>query len=229
MTAEKQEDIDRLRLELEQRRIEQDKELRLKELDLQKAQALKPQWATPVLVALFGGGIGLLGNFYSNQQSIKVEQEKQKGMIVIEAIKTGDPTTAAKNLVFLSNAKLIELSKAQRDSLVEITGSNPLPVLPQVGTGSAMDVEAAAFNAIFEGRLQEARALFGKAYTAYPTLHNVDEIFHKVLTQDLIRKHEAASEAQKAEIQKQVITTILKDYSWGLPDATKEKLKSISQ
>jgi hypothetical protein len=230
MTNENQENIDRLRLELDQRRIDQDRDLKLKELELQKTQSLKPQWATPVFVALLGGGIGLVGNFYNNQQALKVEQEKQKGTIVIEAIKTGDPTAAAKNLVFLSNAKLINLSKEQKANLVEIAGKNPIPALPQAGTtASAIDTEAAAFNAIIEGKLEEARILFGKAYAAYPTLHNVDEIFRKVLTQDRVDNYSSADTAKKAEIQKQIAEEILKTYSWGLTDDTKAKLRSIAQ
>jgi hypothetical protein len=230
MTNENQENIDRLRLELDKRRIDQDRDLKLKELELQKTQSLKPQWATPVFVALLGGGIGLVGNFYNNQQALKVEQEKQKGTIVIEAIKTGDPTAAAKNLVFLSNAKLINLSKEQKANLVEIAGKNPIPALPQAGTtASAIDTEAAAFNAIFEGKLEEARILFGKAYAAYPTLHNVDEIFRKVLTQDRVDNYSSADTAKKAEIQKQIAEEILKTYSWGLTDDTKAKLRSIAQ
>jgi len=230
MTNENQVNIDRLRLELEQRRIDQDRELKLKELELQKTQSLKPQWATPVFVALLGGGLGLVGNFYNNKQALKVEQEKQKGTIVIEAIKTGDPTAAAKNLVFLSNAKLINLSKEQKKNLVEIAGKNPIPALPQAGTNaSAIDTEAAAFNAIIEGRLEEARSLFGKAYAAYPTLHNVDEIFRKVLTQDRVNNYSSADAAKKAEIQKQIAEEILKTYSWGLTDDTKAKLRSIAQ
>ena len=231
MANENEESIDRLRLALDQRRIDQDKELKLKELELQKNQSLKPQWATPVFVALLGGGIGLLGNFHNNRQALQVEQEKQKGTIVIEAIKTGDPTAAAKNLVFLSNAELIMLSKEQKTKLEEIAGKNPIPALPQAGTtGVAMDIEAAAFNAIIEGKLEEAKVLFGKAYTAHPTLHHVDEIFRKVLTQDRINNYNAyADGAKKAEIQRQVADEILKTYSWGLPDATKEKLKIIAQ
>lgn len=230
MTNENQENIDRLRLELDQRRIDQDKELKLKELELQKTQSLKPQWATPVFVALLGGGIGLVGNFYNNQQALQVEQEKQKGNIVIEAIKTGDPTAAAKNLVFLSNAKLIVLSEEQKAKLIEIAGTNPIPALPQAGTtGSAIDIEAAAFNAIIEGKLEEARSLFGKAYAAYPTLHNVDEIFRKVLTQDRVNSYISADGTKKAEIQKQVADEILKTYSWGLTDETKARLRSIAQ
>lgn len=230
MTNENQENIDRLRLELDQKRIDQDRDLKLKELELQKTQSLKPQWATPVFVALLGGGIGLVGNFYNNQQALQVEQEKQKGTIVIEAIKTGDPTAAAKNLVFLSNAKLINLSEEQKANLVEIAGKNPIPALPQAGTtASPIDTEAAAFSAIIEGNLEEARNLFGKAYAAHPTLHNVDEIFRKVLTQDRVDNYSSADVAKKAEILKQVAEEILKTYSWGLTDDTKAKLRSIAQ
>jgi len=230
MANENLDNIDMLRLKLDERRIVQDKELKLKELEFQKTQSLKPQWAAPVFVALLGGGLGLIGNYSNNQQALQVEKEKQKGTIVIEAIKTGDPTAAAKNLVFLSNAELIMLSPEQKAKLVGIAGKDPIPVLPQAGTtGFAMDIEAAAFNAIIEGKLEEAKVLFGKAYTAYPTLHNVDEIFSKVLSKDRVNSYIQADGTKKAEIQRQVAQEILKTYSWGLPDATKEKLKSIAK
>ena len=140
MGSENEQNLDRLRLDLDQRRIDQDKELKLKELELQKTQSLKPQWATPVFVALLGGGLGLVGNYSNNLQALQVEREKQKGTIIIEAIKTGDPTAAAKNLVFLSNAELIKLSPEQKARLEDIAGKDPTPVLPQTGnTGFAMD------------------------------------------------------------------------------------------
>jgi hypothetical protein len=60
-------------------------------------------------------------------------------------------------------------------------------------------------------------------------LHNVDEIFRKVLTQDRVDNYSSADAAKKAEIQKQVAEEILKTYSWGLTDDTKAKLRSIAQ
>jgi hypothetical protein len=141
---EVEDNLEKQKLLLEQKRIDQEKELKLKELEILKKQAAGAQWTVPIVVALIGGILGLWSNFWSSQQNLNLEkerqkenlileQEKQKGNLILEAIKTGQTKTAAANLIFLDNSGLIDLTDAQRKPLEDIAGKNPLPSLPQAG------------------------------------------------------------------------------------------------
>jgi hypothetical protein len=128
-----EDNIEIQKLLLEQKRLEQEKELKLKELEIERKQAARGQWTAPILVALIGGIIGLLSNFWSSYQNRALEREKQEGTLILEAIKTGQTKQAAANLIFLDNAKLIHLTEEQRKPLVDEAGKNPLPSLPKAG------------------------------------------------------------------------------------------------
>ncbi|HTG32936.1 MAG TPA: ankyrin repeat domain-containing protein [Thermoanaerobaculia bacterium] len=121
------------KLDLEIRRLEQDKELKEKELEIQRGQAARGPWGAPVIAALIAGIVGLLGTFWSSYQSREIERQKQEGTLILEAIKTGTGETkqAAGNLLFLDKLGLLRLSNEQRAQLENVAGSrNPLPSLP---------------------------------------------------------------------------------------------------
>jgi hypothetical protein len=128
-----EDNFEKQKLLLEQKRIDQEKELKLKELEILKKQAASAQWTVPIVVALIGGILGIASNFWSSQQNLSLEREKQKGNLILEAIKTGQTKTAAANLIFLDNSGLIDLTDVQRKPLEDIAGKNPLPSLPQAG------------------------------------------------------------------------------------------------
>jgi hypothetical protein len=83
--------------------------------------------------AILAGLFGLLGTILGGVLNLRVERKKQEGNLILEALKTGDTTTAARNLLFFSEAGLIKLSQEQVKALEEARGSSILPVLPQSG------------------------------------------------------------------------------------------------
>lgn len=89
------------------------------------------------------------------------------------------------------------------------------------------DQERAGFDAILKGDLEQARSLFESAYQAYPTYHNVDEIYNRVLTQNLIKTYNSASPSEKQSIQYEVMQKIVTSYSWGMPKDLLNDMKSI--
>jgi hypothetical protein len=229
MNNQGESNLDEQRLELEQKRCDQDKELKLKELAILSKQSKGSQWIVPIIVALVGGGIGLVNSIVTSQQTLQLERERQKGSLIVEAIKTGDTKAAAANLIFLSNSKLISLTDEQHNSLVEIVGKNPLPSLPPQLSGSpqvpSVD-EARGFRAILDGDLEKARTLFGTAYRLFPTYHNVDEIYNEVLTSEVIQAYKTAQPDGKKSIQRDVMQQILDSYSWGMPDDLHNEMKN---
>lgn len=110
-------------LAVEVARMAQEGELKKKELDLQRDQLRWNRLSNPALAAIVAGLIGYIGTLIStyatrlvedNRQIAleKLEQEKQEGTLILEAIKTPgtgddkDKRTAA-NLVLLVDAGLI--------------------------------------------------------------------------------------------------------------------------
>jgi hypothetical protein len=83
--------------------------------------------------AIVAGLFGLLGTILGGVLNLRVERKKQEGNLILEALKTGNTTTAARNILFFSEAGLIRLSQKQVKALEEARGSSILPVLPQSG------------------------------------------------------------------------------------------------
>lgn len=88
---------------------------------------------------------------------------------------------------------------------------------------SADTLETQGFESLSSGQLAQARIYFKMAYAAFPTYHNVDEIYHLVLTEGTVDKYPRSS-ASKKKILRNSIDTILSKYSWGLSDAMRKKL-----
>lgn len=86
--------------------------------------------------------------------------------------------------------------------------------------------EIDGFGAILEGDLGNARRLFGIVYNAYPTYHNVDEIYKQLLTKDRVSTYNAASPKDKEAIQRSVMKEIVTNYSWGVPDNLLNQMKA---
>ena len=82
------------------------------------------------------------------------------------------------------------------------------------------------FHAILKGDLENARRLFEAAYATYPTYHNVDEIYHLVLTQDRVRAYNIGSADEKQSIQREIMQEIVTNYSWGMPEDLLNEMKS---
>lgn len=86
--------------------------------------------------------------------------------------------------------------------------------------------ERAGFQAILNGNLAAARQYFEAAYKASPTLHNVDEIYNRLLAPNQIQTYEGANDAQKSEILRGLYRQILDQYSWGMPEDLKQEMKN---
>ncbi|HEY2423833.1 MAG TPA: hypothetical protein VGH55_06995 [Chthoniobacterales bacterium] len=148
---------DRKEVDVEVARLAQEKELKEKELNIQRDQLRWNRWGNPAFVAIVAGLIGYISTLYSSystrqleaerqrnterleqenhESTLKLEREKQEGTLILEAIKTGgtaeykEMRTAA-NLVFLADAGLISsIKKDELDRLRKIAGET-LPSLP---------------------------------------------------------------------------------------------------
>jgi hypothetical protein len=114
--------LERQRIELEQQARERELQLRSEELELRRTEQVRAQWRNPLFLGLIAAVIGLIGNmlvtFLSGinerqktkrefEQTLTLESNKHRSALILEAIKTGDPDTAATNLKFFMEAYLL--------------------------------------------------------------------------------------------------------------------------
>jgi hypothetical protein len=111
----------------------------------------------------------------------------------------------------------IEIQKAA--SAATTTGKvlTGTPSAVSAATADVGTVESQGFAALASGDVAHARMQFLKAYTIFPTYHNVDEISHLVLTDATVRAYVAASPAIRSEMLRSILKTVIRNYSWGVP------------
>ena len=122
------------KLKLERKRLKQEREIKMLEINIQNAQLAKGQWSGPIAAAVFAGLIGIITTYLSGNQNRELERQKQEGNILIEAIKTTGTGTdkeklTAANLVFFADAGLINIPEDRLKKLRKTAG-NTLPSLP---------------------------------------------------------------------------------------------------
>jgi hypothetical protein len=130
------------KIALEYARLAQEREFKLRELDIQEYQAKRNQWSTPVITAVSAGILGLFGTVWNGCQGVAAEKRQQEGTLILEAIKTGtqEKQLAAANLLFMAKAGLISLTRDQLQRLEQEAGTaNPLPNLPKPSQQVAFD------------------------------------------------------------------------------------------
>jgi len=114
--------IELRRLELEEKTVRQDHEIRLKEIEIKNKASKRSRWANPLAISIVAATIAATGNAYvswlngSNQLAIEatrnasqkeIEREKAEAARILEATKGGDPESIAKKIRVLINFGLI--------------------------------------------------------------------------------------------------------------------------
>jgi hypothetical protein len=128
-------DLDWLRLKQERELKERELALRERELEIQRKS--RTPWSTPVVVALVGGVVGYMGTLISSCQTRQLERDKQQGTLILEAIRTvgtgseKEKQTAA-NLVFLADNGLITTIRAAELEKLRKKAEGAGPSLPAV-------------------------------------------------------------------------------------------------
>jgi hypothetical protein len=110
------------RLELEEKKTEQEYLVRLKEIGLKEADARRSRWSNPLVLSIVAATIAAAGNAYiswlngSNQLAVEstrnaalreIEQEKAEAERILEATKSSSPGDAEEKLKFLIAVGLI--------------------------------------------------------------------------------------------------------------------------
>lgn len=135
----------RLDFEIAQHRDQMELERESRQAD--RAEKRWAQWSSPLVLAIIGGIVALIGNGFvawdnGRQASSKaandleVEKVKDDATLVIEAIKTGDTLSAQENLRLLARARLLNDSNKQA-SILEALKDGIQPGLPAPAAQSA--------------------------------------------------------------------------------------------
>jgi hypothetical protein len=82
------------------------------EVQVKKTELGRNRWTNPLVLALFGATVGLIGNIWvehaNNKWAKSTEQFKAQSSLILEAIKTGDTDKACKNLLFFVKLRLVD-------------------------------------------------------------------------------------------------------------------------
>jgi hypothetical protein len=101
--------LDRKReLDIKEREVAaHEREVAAKEADLKKSA-----WLSPTVIGLFVAALGLIGSIVvarvNNSNTQEVERLRSQSTLVLEAIKTGSPDSACKNLTFFVGLGLLD-------------------------------------------------------------------------------------------------------------------------
>lgn len=133
----KHEEIEVRRISLEERRFEQEIEIKRAELDLKRSDPSRRFIRNPLVIAIIAGTIGLLGNALSTYLASLNAVVDAENQLVLAAVRTGDPDSAAKNLSFLLDTKLISDRKGGLRAYLEERAP---------GTGISLPAESATIE-----------------------------------------------------------------------------------
>jgi hypothetical protein len=120
------------------------RELALKEREIsaKESELRKSRWLNPTVIGLFAAAIGLIGNlvvaFLNNENSRKVERSRGQSSLIIQAVSTGNPQAACKNLISFIRLGLLDDSSGTMSRCE--SAPETIPVLPaSVRTYPAVD------------------------------------------------------------------------------------------
>ncbi len=115
---DKQNKIEWARLEFERDKFESELNIRREELQIRRVNIERTPFRSPLFLGIMAAVISLLGNIAATMYNGSLEREKivaqnelqdrrSQASLVLEAVKTGNPDSAAENLQFLLDAQLI--------------------------------------------------------------------------------------------------------------------------
>src|SRR5580704_7852956 len=85
---------------------------REREVTTKEAELAKSRWSNPIVLALLAGTIGLIANmlvaYANNRTTQRVEHARSQSDLTLEAIRTGSPEKACKNLVTFISLGLLD-------------------------------------------------------------------------------------------------------------------------
>lgn len=115
-------DVDLRRLQLDEKKAEQEYQIRLKELDFKREELRRSRWSSPLVLGIIAAAIAAAGNAYvswlsaENQLTVEstkysaqkeIERSKYEADRILEATKGSDPKSAAARIKFLIEIGLI--------------------------------------------------------------------------------------------------------------------------
>ncbi|WP_348257385.1 hypothetical protein [Leptolyngbya sp. AS-A6] len=169
------------------------------------------------ILAMLSIGFAWSLNTYRLKEKLEVNEDKLRlanENMVVKNQELEARNSALEAQVHKTNEANNRLAETQQEAMDQ--GVSLTPDI-QVDKGSAQASESAGFEALLAGNLSQAKDYFGQAYEAFPTYHNVDEIYNTVLTQSTVDRFNSADAADQKAMLRQIYQTILDNYAWGAP------------
>lgn len=143
-----------------------------------------------------------------------IGNDSKKQAITINLIRlTLTESEAERLFTGFQNSSDRQLKKAGNEGLAVIKNEKSAVQI-------ATEKEREGFMHLHDGRFDDALSSFEAAEKAFPTYHNVYEIA------SLLRKER--NNFSNLEAQKKILRRIIDEYSWGMPDDSKEQLRKAA-
>lgn len=181
------------------------------------------------LGTLFGGAVvATVNGFFGS----RLETQRFRTELVLNAVKTGDQKQAQANLRFLVETGLLDdpggrIAKAAQSEAGVLTLPSQAPEgAPSSSKLDAKDYERRGFQAILAKDLPQALDAFATAEALWPDYHNVREI-HQLLESYRPRfERQGLSAPERETLWHEIDKKIIKEYLWGAPA---EALQALTQ
>jgi hypothetical protein len=166
----------------------------------------------------------------------KLFLESYRGASAAAQLKTVQILVTLYPKEFADVAKIFDVAAASSSVRLKVQASadtaqaisQQLAVPNRGVTTTATTEERRGFQFLVARDVASARKAFGRAYAQFPAYHNVDEIFHLVLTEKFVAGYQNASVVDREKMLREVAADILDKYSWGVPKDSLSKLKALA-
>ncbi len=139
------------RLDLEEKKAEQDFQIRKAEIDLKREEQRNRAYTSPLFLAAVAAFVGLMSNAIvaaingvndrnlektRGENQVKLQHDQAEASLILEAIKTGNTESAAANLELLAKTGLLSKAQDIKDYL-STRKQGEGPVLPPAPTAAS--------------------------------------------------------------------------------------------
>jgi hypothetical protein len=214
--------------------INSDLDVKIVELAIKREEKKTSVFQNPLIISIFSALVGLTGlilgkiedsRIQANQQKVKFESD-----LILQTVNVQEPKTKLQNLEFIMRLGLLRNGQLRdsvsrliayaskdtlaRDSLFKYTISNT-----SVNLQGAEKWDSAGFDALFNRDVIGAIEAFNKAEQSFSGYHMAYDIWF------YLRKHKDELLKGSDADWKNTYEVILKQYSWRMDDAVKQKLR----
>jgi hypothetical protein len=167
---------------VEERRLDQERELRFaeialreREIEAKEAELERSRWANPTTIGLFVAALGLIGNLVvtlvNNHSAQTLAHSQAQSTLIVQAVSTGNPDSACKNLLSFIGLGLLDDPHGTLGQCAKKPSS--IPVLPNTTSYVPQYDSTMGFNVHIKRADDQDKVHFDVSFTVPPTSSDI--------------------------------------------------------